>query len=537
MGLYTNQWGLTVSNRLIFLLYDPDYNQVVDVVTLAGMNTFLNISRELTEGGAGRNLAMDRVWSVRPVRDIPGNVTEGINWQVQISMGNYQVTDTDWQNYGALDPATGQDRRKAIDGFRHFMNRDLSLLWYTTNDLPPLETVHHAPFVPIKKIYQTTSWQVNDPFVHYLASDLIDDAQTKSRIDSPGLLIPISLTNNFNLGRVNDRYRPWGGNPNTATSASRSATDLLTAARDPGVRASDDWDFPNGPFANVGWLGRVHRGTPWQTIYLKSAAVRPEFWKEAVGSSYYVISNALPTAPTNDWRLVDLFTVAPHPNATRGTLSVNQQGLAAWSAVLSGIPVTRLVDTNLDGTLDLVEALVAPAAVEPPVKEIVDGINRQRGRMRHRRFETVGDILGAPELTDKSPYLAPSDVNRDEVLSDADFERIPQEILSLLKAGPGEGRFVVYAFGQSLQPAPNSILRSGPNFGLCTNYQITGESAARAVVRIDFDPIPDPKYPSLLQPDPLRPHAVIEQYQTCCRWSDTAGAWRRSGFLQGGAPA
>ena len=51
---------------------------------------------------------------------------------------------------------------------------------------------------------------------------------------------------------------------------------------------------------------------------------------------------------------------------------------------------------------------------------------------------------------------------------------------------------MVYCYGQTLRPAPNSVvtssslLPSGMNpFGLVTNYQITAESAARAVIRVD----------------------------------------------------
>ena len=42
------------------------------------------------------------------------------------------------------------------------------------------------------------------------------------------------------------------------------------ALKDPLVWQSDDWDFPNGQTLNSDWLGQVHRGTPWQTIYFES---------------------------------------------------------------------------------------------------------------------------------------------------------------------------------------------------------------------------------------------------------------------------
>jgi len=73
--------------------------------------------------------------------------------------------------------------------------------------------------------------------------------------------------------------------------------------------------------------------------------------------------------------------------------------------------------------------------------------------------------------------------NKSGGMTDAEYERIPQQIMSLLKVG--DARFVVYCWGQSLKPADRSIVTSGPFFGICTNYQITGEMFTRAVVRVD----------------------------------------------------
>jgi hypothetical protein len=89
-----------------------------------------------------------------------------------------------------------------------------------------------------------------------------------------------------------------------------------------------------------------------------------------------------------------------------------------------------------------------------------------------------------------SPYVRPFNATTlpaqipDEVL-----EMIPQQTLSLLRTD--EPRVVIYAFGQSLKPAPNSIVtRPGVFFGLCTNYVVTGEFATRTVVRFDGAPRP-----------------------------------------------
>src|SRR5262249_43484774 len=139
-------------------------------------------------------------------------------------------------------------------------------------------------------------------------------------------------------------------------------------------------------------------------------------------------------------------------------------------------------------------------------------------------FTHAGDILSVPELTVGSPYLFPTNyigtypngywsgaspflnwgnpstinirstdptqrltAQEQTQINDAALERIPQQIMGLLRLDQSP-RFVIYAYGQSLKPAPRSILTSGPFFGLCTNYQVTAEAATRTVVRIDGAP-------------------------------------------------
>src|SRR5262249_28094477 len=117
----------------------------------------------------------------------------------------------------------------------------------------------YAPFVPVRTIYLSTSWQANDPLVHYTVGDLRDLNRTNNvAFVPPNPLLP-------NIGRINDRYEPWG------YSASHGSTPTMfnLAVKDPLVTRSDDWQFPTNKFPNIGWLGRVHRGTPWQTVYLK----------------------------------------------------------------------------------------------------------------------------------------------------------------------------------------------------------------------------------------------------------------------------
>jgi hypothetical protein len=197
--------------------------------------------------------------------------------------------------------------------------------------------------------------------------------------------------------------------------------------------------------------------------------------------------------PTNDWRILDLFATAINDNATRGQLSVNQTNLAAWSAVLSGVNVL----TNVFGSTFISPAGAYDTNNVPPLIRIVNGIINSRTNFANNTYQRLGDILATPELTVRSPYL----IGPTNLMNDAVIERIPQQIMGLLRTGD-QPRFVIYSYGQSLKPAPRSVIPNsilGNQFvGLCTNYQITAEVATRAVVRIDGAP--------------KNPHAVIESF-------------------------
>ena len=202
------------------------------------------------------------------------------------------------------------------------------------------------------------------------------------------------------------------------------------------------------------------------------------------------------SSPTNDRVLFDMFTTAINDNATRGQLSVNQTNLAAWSAVLSGVFV--LSNTLTDVTFTNIQpAGVFDPLKPPPLVQIVNGINNARANLinfPNGGFTHAGDVLATPELTERSPFI---NTNHVLTLSDEVLERIPQQIMSLLNFSHTP-RFVVYSYGQTLHPAEQSIVTSGPFVGLCTNYQVTAETATRAVVRVEGAP--------------ENPHIVVEQF-------------------------
>jgi hypothetical protein len=258
--------------------------------------------------------------------------------------------------------------------------------------------------------------------------------------------------------------------------------------KDPLIRGAADWQFPTNKFPGVGWIGRVHRGTPWQTIFLKAdlAQTPGQFWgswSNWANPNWVTYPNVPETYPTNDWPLVDVFTTAPNDNAACGLLAVNQTNDAAWAAVFAGV----IAPTNSEfgvqimpnnngvlGTLQNFTNLV-------DVNSLYYGINAYRTNQPNGIFHKVGYILGASALTTTSPFLGGNAAAVPDLTDDM-VERIPQQTLSLLKVG--EPQFVIFAWGQALKPKGPPYLGAGANANTYTNYEITGEFLTRTVCHL-----------------------------------------------------
>jgi hypothetical protein len=170
------------------------------------------------------------------------------------------------------------------------------------------------------------SIQVDDPFVNNLPEEWVP-GQSRTTLVGAGSPIPPPLNIN----------QPTPDQPRSAPAYS----DLNYSSY-----------FPSG-LNSVGDLGRIHRGTPWQTVYFKAWPDRNLPWAKP---------QRLPdTHPTNDWRLPDLFTTAGSMAAVTGLLSVNNTSEPAWAAVLSGIRMrTHPEDFMTPGTRDYVAFNLAP---------------------------------------------------------------------------------------------------------------------------------------------------------------------------------
>jgi hypothetical protein len=518
------QFGLTTTNQL--QAYILDGNHVIDYVQLRGPIDTRNLtaalqdydpnypgptpyylwSTNLEKGGlswgiqnqltissqpVGANLPASAIWTATPIAGIPNTTTAQQDFFA-----------------AAFTPAP------------HSFNYNGKT--YYNNQL-----VSQAPYTATRTIFGTYLYQVNDPLVHYLASDLdagtgavwqnsgaIPNGVWHQNNGTPAYAFPAPPANNILAGQ--SRFQPWGQTVPTAFQATGyNFTSYNRNYKDSLVWDSDYWDFPTGKYPTVGWLGRVHRGTPWQTVYLKAKDEVRDFmngnnniglntWKAWTGDNeltYGQIYDASNSAPVQDRLLFDLFNTGLNDNATRGTLSVNvgadqpgpTAGLAAWSALFSGMVVlsNSAPSVSTGSPLTYTNLIINPAGAGGAYSSlggIVTNINYTRSLFSPGAFTHVGDILSVPALTEQSPFLNWNDTDQEHYgISDELYEWLPQQAMGLLRVG-GSPRYVVYCYGQTLRPAQNGLVLSGNNFGLCTNYQITAESAARAIIRVDAHP-------------------------------------------------
>ena len=485
------EWQLVFSNNFTYVLSEGD--RIVDFVWFTDLQSATDIMRDMmgpvqVEQNASQ---LAGCWDTNRVdgsysETVP---TQGVVNQIEISMNGDGVDISLWNNWNGGQTQSRKSRDDAAQKFRTF----LTVQNHTNAAAGP--NYMQAPFSPVRKMSRTTTWQANDPLVHYLLSDLAiwpTNSETFF-VTPPNSPMPTNASSLSSLGRMNVNYSPWGGNPNKNAALSDPMS-FDRSLKDPGIRKSDDWDFPAGKFASIGWLGRVHRGTPWQTVYFKSQVPALQNW--------YYESRDWRTMPTNDWRLVDVTTIATYPLASRG-MPINQTNLAAWSALLAGTMVltNNLKDddvanmvlhvgsTNLPAVAMFLSTNIQPATSYPlltpadnPVVLIHQAIQNLRNALPTRQFTRLSQIFMVPELTAASPFLNQSDVQMQFALTDLAYEMLPTRLMSLLRVG--EPRFVIYAYGQSLKPAPQSI---DPGTRVVRNYQVTGEFGTRTVMRVEGD--------------------------------------------------
>ena len=474
-------FGLLTTNRLQAFILNG--SNVIDYVHFAGPESFLdlnhNTNNTLPDADSNPDDPTSAKW-LWSTNGYNGGVTPSGVVNQLLACFNYPALPPgeSWSKDPNLQPQQAQ----AAATFKNF---------FATRHITTTQMWVQAVCVPTRLVTNAINWQANDPLVHYLASDL--DYATGTGIGRLSSADLISYTPTLNFTNL-VAYSPWG--VNYYLFSGKNENKYVNAAwlmpiKDPLVWRSDDWDFPTNKFPTPGWLGRIHRGTPWQTVYLKASNILatvngPATWAKWMGNTNIV--DATNAAPVQDRGLFDLFATTLHPNATFGTLAINQGNMAAWSAVFSGLVV--LTNSGANASSYVAAPIVTSMVIDPAG---AGGANTSFGQLftgitniqqTAGPFEHLGDILSVPQLTEQSPFLNFSSAQQQYGISDQLYEWLPQQTLGLLRVSTTP-RYVIYCYGQTLRPAANSIVTSGGSFGLVTNYQVVAESAARAVVRVD----------------------------------------------------
>ncbi len=428
------RWWLSLRTRVRFILVDTSLSRIADYVNLDSTEQPLDIMKIVSSDVNCGSLyvpsgANGSEWCTNRMGTALEAPTYGILNQIMICFGPTWGIDPNpvngWVNY-FIDPQFGGD----IVAARNFFNYQFGM--GVTDGSYGKSNVFYAPFSPFRNVHLTTSWSANDPFVHYTIGDLSDGTLT-NRI---ALDFPSSLNSTVtNLGRLNRRYEPWGGGGNPALSL--SPTKFNYSLKDPLVSRADNYNFPTNQGFDLTSLGQIHRGTPWQTVYLKSAVPSAATWQKWVG--FVDAPTARQMNPTNDWHFVDWLVPLLNTNEPGNLLPVNESGVPAWAAALDGITVLTNSQTQLSST--------AMPSNSPQATAIGTALDTARSARLGYYFQGIGDVLATPILSVSSPWLNLAWTN---AITDQAYESIPSQLLPRLRPD-SIGAIVAGAGGTQLQ--------------------------------------------------------------------------------------
>ena len=418
------QFGLSLTNQLqVFIL---DSNHVIDYVHFSMPVTSENINKDLADPDSN-NGQPAYMWSTNLV----GGVPSGVINQIDVSRG----TATPAPNIPEFWGASLEYPPLAMQAFFSGAFRVGGAFLYNNKVYYNTNLVNTAPYIPMRILYNLTTWQANDPLVHYLVSDLKYSVPYNvgwQKMDQPFVVLqgvlPLNLDMDptiFTLSRIH--YTPWGswGWLNTYyTNVDQNPYN--SEYKDPSAWRSDYWDFPTNQSWDLNWLGRVHRGTPWQTIYLKSSNILTNS-TSGVGvglntwSLWEGVTNSVDiqlTAPINDWQLVSVLAAMLNTNDLSTQFSINNANPNAWAGMLDGLVVL----TNSASSL----VPITVSSNSTAASLVVGAILAQGGS----NFQNVGGIMAVPQLSEQSPFL---DWNNTNAITDEAYEALPSQILPWLR--------------------------------------------------------------------------------------------------------
>ena len=397
--------------RLQFILIDTFANRVIDFVNIDSTQPAIDIASDLQGNGTLDSVSPTEQWDTNIIH---GNVPVGILNQIYVSEFP-TIGGSDWtQPSLTIRQQQAQFFRNRLAGNEHDTN------------------YFEAPYTPHATIHQRISWQANDPLVHYLEADLTSTNGTQMRFNRVSLQLESVLLPN--LGQLNYAYQPWGGHhvPNGSPLVTTSY-DFDLRVKDTMVQQSDNWNFPTGESLSFEWLGRVHRGTPWQTVFLRPSNLTGWDWLRWNNDSIlftngnFISVDAAFSHPTNDWRFASLWAQWLNTNELSTLLSINNTDTNTWAGRLDGLTVL----TNSASELDPITI----SSNSPQAGMIAQGIQTARANAKNGIFRDAGDVLATPELSIASPFINTNGLTTlyANSLTDEALEKIPTQLIPLLR--------------------------------------------------------------------------------------------------------
>jgi hypothetical protein len=460
-NLIAPRWGVTISNRLHAKIVDQATGRIIDHLLLNGLTSHRQLTDEISVPPTlNTGNPFDLLWATNalPSGFLSGRL--GAITQIYISLGAYGVPPGgDWQYYGIFEGGTAPAAMSA------FLNAFYS----------GAAGVFTVPFTPIVQTIMPMIWEVNDPLVNQFADELFHAPRSGEimRVIPPSNPSPVMLQG---LGYRNERYLPWPTIPEIELPDPNATNSAL---RDPLMRASDNWDFPINAPLSLETLGRIHRGTPWQSIYLKSANVDLLTWQNWTGHADPEVAQQ--THPRRDWSLITTLQALLNTNAPQQLLSVNDRNPINLMAVLDGLNVlTNIGPTGPSARPEFETLTISSNSWQALL--LAEAIATTRTNQPSQVFRNLGELFATAELSLASPWLNPSTSWQQlRGMTDSAYEIIPAQLLSRVRA---DSVGVIQSDGSTTQIQfsgydgfPYAVERS-PNLtnwsSISTNYPTNG---------------------------------------------------------------
>jgi len=459
-----DQLGLVVTNYLqAYILIG---NQVVDYVQLRSPVIVGGINQTLADPNFGVSGNTYYQWSTNDYNENP-DIPYGVANQLHVS-GNPASAPSAGGSWSQLQTPMGAETPSAEAAyFDGFFTR--SFAW-AGKIYQNLELAIQAPYTPHRTIYSSYLLQANDPLVHYMDSDLgaqsgipaiwangtFQNGVWGRSDDTATEPLPVPP-----LSPIGGRYQPWGRSGQMARIAGVDGNPYNVAYKDPLLWSPDHWNFPTGQAWNLNWVGQVHRGTPWQSIFLKSTnllaisldstnAIDGLLTWEAWTGDYLqttntgLFSDAVGSAPIMDWQLVSFLAAALDTNDYGQQFSVNDTNTNAWAALLNGMVALTNTAILPFPTTQLQFSTLVISSNSPQARIIANAIQTTRlntNLFPNPTFGEIGLVLATPELSVASPFLNTNTVSRGSGtggplyygITDQAYEMIPSQLLPLLR--------------------------------------------------------------------------------------------------------